>query len=367
MKINQDNYEQYFLDHVEGNLSPEMERELELFLEANPDLKPALENYDPSPLPRLEITSNHLKNRLKKNIRPTIHIDETNVDEWLSAKGEGQLSELENIELEDFIKLNPAYKYDLNLMMLSRLEPDLAVTFPGKERLKKKAAILPLTRMAWAIPAAAVILILVGIKFLNKPEVVNNPNVTQEAVQQVAEGKQVNEPKAVAVAEILNKEKGTPSQGTPSQGTPSQGTPSQGTPSQGTPSQGTPSSFRITATESIALIDNNFPEDYRLLLSEKRLPEMEFIEKKQPSLLAKAFSNKVLRARNVLKKNPGVEKIRNADVNFWSIAEAGVKGFNTVTDRDLELKVRKDVEGRVKSYALVEDDHLIYSKNRVKN
>ena len=39
MKITQDNYEQYFLDHAEGTLSPEMEKELSDFLEANPDLK----------------------------------------------------------------------------------------------------------------------------------------------------------------------------------------------------------------------------------------------------------------------------------------------------------------------------------------
>jgi len=55
MRITQDNYEQYFLDHAEGNLSPEMERELADFLDANPDLKPILDEYDPSPLQTREL------------------------------------------------------------------------------------------------------------------------------------------------------------------------------------------------------------------------------------------------------------------------------------------------------------------------
>jgi hypothetical protein len=346
MKINQDNYEQYFLDHTEGSLSPDMERELELFLEANPDLKPVLESYDPTPLPAPKITSNRLKSRLKKNIHPTVHINEANVDEWLSADAEGQLGIAEKSEFQEFIRQNHAYEYDRTLMLLSRLEPDLSVIYQNKNQLKKKAAALPLVRLSWAIPAvAALILVFFGIKFLNRPEPFKVQPIKEEKAQQVA--------KEVVL------EKGTPSARKADSIRQKGGLHP--------PERRTPSLFKIGPINATALTDTHLQGNTNHNLTYNQLPDINFEEEKKPSLLARIFGNLVVGTRNALRNNPDIEKVRNADVDFWSIAEAGVKGFNTVTDRDLQLKVRKDEEGRVKSYALVEDDHLIYSKSRSKN
>ena len=46
MKINRDNYEAYFLDYHEGQLSPEMIEEVELFVVQNPDLKNMLDEFE---------------------------------------------------------------------------------------------------------------------------------------------------------------------------------------------------------------------------------------------------------------------------------------------------------------------------------
>ena len=47
MKINQSNYEAYFLDYIEGNLDSHHERELNQFLDQNPHLKQELESFAP--------------------------------------------------------------------------------------------------------------------------------------------------------------------------------------------------------------------------------------------------------------------------------------------------------------------------------
>ena len=87
------------------------------------------------------------------------------------------------------------------------------------------------------------------------------------------------------------------------------------------------------------------------------------VEEKRTPLVAKVFGNMVIQARDALRGNSSIEKIRETDVNFWSIAEAGVKGFNTISDRDLELMVRRDENGKIKSYALVEQDRLLITRN----
>ena len=48
MKINKDNYESYFLRHIEGRLEENETRELNAFLQQNSELKELLDFYDPS-------------------------------------------------------------------------------------------------------------------------------------------------------------------------------------------------------------------------------------------------------------------------------------------------------------------------------
>lgn len=56
--INKDNYEAYFLDYLEGNLSEKYKKELELFLKENPKLGEELKAYDNSLflIPDMEIS-----------------------------------------------------------------------------------------------------------------------------------------------------------------------------------------------------------------------------------------------------------------------------------------------------------------------
>ena len=48
MKINNDNYESYFLRYIEGRLSEEEQREVGTFLVQHPELQEMLDLYDPT-------------------------------------------------------------------------------------------------------------------------------------------------------------------------------------------------------------------------------------------------------------------------------------------------------------------------------
>ncbi len=359
MKITRDNYEQYFLDHAEGALSPEMERELALFLELNPDLKPVLEDFDASPLPKLHIKNETLKNRLKKNIHPTLHIDEAHVDEWLIRETEGLLSKTESAELEEFISLNPAYAFDRKMYSLTKASPDLSVTYPEKSALKKKAPVFTLTRLGWAsAAAAAVILLVIGVRYLDRHEVAPVPQDIQAHVQENPQDIP-DETSQVAVLPVEEKKEiiiVEPQQ------------PLHQQMASATPAASRQEPFRMTYSETVAVIVSVTDETAEPVFYAYTPRTMEFPEEKQgSSVVAKMFGKMVLKARNAVRGNPDLNRIREADISLWTLAEAGVKGFNTISDRDLELIVRKDDEGNIKSYALVEEDRLLLTRNRGNN
>jgi hypothetical protein len=364
MKITRDNYEQYFLDHAEGTLSQEMEKELALFLELNPDLKPVLEDFDASPLPPVEIKNDRLKDRLKKNIRPTLHIDEAHVDEWLIRETEGLLSETESAELKEFIGLNPAFSYDQKLYHLTKIKPDSDITFPRKNQLKKKVPVVLFTRMAWAISAAAaVILLFIGIRFFNVPE---NNTAPQEIHSGITMIPQVNKEIKQSVAGLPDEPgeehvlKGTPAQKDSSP----EGLQPEGTPALTLPPSQRPESFRMQPSEAVAInLSNPVESPEPVLYAYAPTPVELSEEKKESSTISKVFGNMVVKTRDAVRSKSNFNKIRETDINFWTIAEAGVKGFNTISDRDLELLVRRDDQGNIKSYALVEEDRLLFTRN----
>ena len=342
MKINQNNYEQYFLDHAEGNLSQEMERELMLFLEANPDLKPILDAYDPSPIQKAEIHNDFLKKKLKKKPQATHHINEGNIDEWMIGHVEGLLKDDEEKEREEFIALNPAYGYDQKLYRLTRLSPDPTVTFNRKEKLKKKGIMFAAYRLAWLVPAAAaLILIFIGIRYFQHSEYENPTPIPTPVIASVVE------------------DPGTPSQETPSVGTPSHGTPSQETP----PQVSRPGSFRLKLARASTVTLPERDEETGIKVLAYDYSPVVTTEVKDRPIIGKAFGNLIAQVRNVFDNNTKSDKKDKSEFGFWSIAKAGVEGYNSISDRDLELFVSRNDEGKVTSYTLIEEDRLLLNRS----
>jgi len=174
MNINRNNYEAYFLDYRENNLSPGQVAELLIFLEQNPDLKNEFESFKYFQLvPDKNTRFEHKENLKKNDLIPTDNIDSSNYDNYIVADLEGDLSEDDDIELKAFISLNPKTRLEYNFYRSTFLKPDKSIQFTGKDKLKKTGLLaIYRTQMVYALAVAASIIILLGVYFgfLKQPD-----------------------------------------------------------------------------------------------------------------------------------------------------------------------------------------------------
>lgn len=152
MDINKLNYELYFVDYHEGNLSTEQVAELMVFLEQHPELNAEFESFGGFEELNLDVAFSG-KSSLKKEVVSTPNINEQNADEILIADLEGDLSATEQAELNEFLDKNAFYKEDQAIYQKTKLTPP-DVSYADKAALKKPR-IIP----AWMqrVASAAVI------------------------------------------------------------------------------------------------------------------------------------------------------------------------------------------------------------------
>ena len=166
--INRNNYEQYFLDFLEGKLSPSQENMLMSFFDSNPDLKEEFELYSDAP----ELTAKTVfpeKEMLRKSA--TISDDTlSNFDELCIARIEGDLDEKEINEFDNFIKENNKREKEFNLYRLTKITTDTSIEFPHKNRLRKKGneSFVFKNRYSLISAAASVVIAIAVYYFLPK-------------------------------------------------------------------------------------------------------------------------------------------------------------------------------------------------------
>jgi len=137
MEINRTNYEEYFLEYLDGGLAPDQVEMVELFLETNPDLKIELEHLRGAFLASEETVVFAPKEALKKHIEPWEGINADNYDEYLIREMENDLSEAEQKQLNHFIELNPTLAKERQGYQLLGLEADDLVRYSDTEELKR--------------------------------------------------------------------------------------------------------------------------------------------------------------------------------------------------------------------------------------
>ena len=139
MKINRDNYEAYFLDYHEGQLSPEMAREVLLFVDRNPDLAVVFHDFESVSLVDDQEIVFENKSALKKNqVFATSLINESNYEEWLFDESEGLLNSEQKACIEEFLSINPQFEKDRRLFAMAHLTVDTDTKFENKVSLKQK-------------------------------------------------------------------------------------------------------------------------------------------------------------------------------------------------------------------------------------
>lgn len=169
MSINTSNYELYFVNYYDGTLKPEEIDMLMAFLKAHPALEDEFFAFGEFQLPPAQEMTFSPKDLLKKTVSDKPYITENNIQEFLIAYIEKELSSQDIERLMAFLDKNPLYKKDLALYQKSILEPDMNIVFESKDTLKKKV-ITRERRISYfwysAVAAAACVLLILNV-FLN--------------------------------------------------------------------------------------------------------------------------------------------------------------------------------------------------------
>lgn len=176
------NYEAYYLDYLEGNLSEEDTALLMAFFDANPDLRMDEEEILPSFDPEALTLDAAWKNELKQPADDEA-LSLQNAEYFMIAETEGLLSDKRRSELDVFVDKNPQLKRDRAIFAAVHMTPDAAQVFDNKEELKHKV------RALWAYvsfaAAASVAAFFLVWSFMG-----NGPVAEME--HQMADGSTVN-------------------------------------------------------------------------------------------------------------------------------------------------------------------------------
>ena len=158
-KINIHNYEAYLLDFSEGNLTGELQVELELFLIQHPELEINLDELSLVTLEN-EVASFTNKNSLKKS--ETDLVSETQFIAYI----ENQLPENDRLGLEKSCAINPFLSKELALFTSTLAAPDTSIIFENKQSLKRKPKVIWFNFSAAQYAAAACVVFLIGVFML---------------------------------------------------------------------------------------------------------------------------------------------------------------------------------------------------------
>jgi anti-sigma factor RsiW len=152
MKINRNNYEEYFLLYVDDELTPQQKHEVETFVKENSDLVAELEMFKSTKLPPSELVFD--KSFLFRNEGSNINL--TNYKEFFLLAVDNELDEKEKDELKIFLEQHPELNEELTLLHQVVL-PIEKIEFPDKSilyRSEKERRVVPFGWLRVAVAAA---------------------------------------------------------------------------------------------------------------------------------------------------------------------------------------------------------------------
>lgn len=171
MQINRHNYEEFFLLYVDNELSAEQRAAVEAFISENSDLAGELEMLQQSVfLPEESVVFDH-KNLLMQAEGSNSFIDAFNCEELFIQYADDELNNEEKAAVEQFVYRNPQFQASFEIFQQTKLTADTSIVFPDKESLYKheeERRVVPFRW--WRIAAAAVILLVGGLVWINSGE-----------------------------------------------------------------------------------------------------------------------------------------------------------------------------------------------------
>ena len=191
MKITRHNYEEYFILYLDNELSSEDRRQVELFVQDNPDLKTELDLLNQSQLvPDTAIVFSNKEGLMRSTGSNTV-INISNYGEWLLLYTDNELSPEQKIAVEKFVATHPVASAELEILQKTKLQPE-TIVFPDKKSLYRKEEKVRVIAIHWKrIAVAAALLLAVSSTALI---VINNKNDKEPSVAEVKPGEKQNIP-----------------------------------------------------------------------------------------------------------------------------------------------------------------------------
>ncbi len=176
--INKNNYELFAIDYLENNLDAQTRNAFEVFLAKYPAIRAEIEELCEINIAPEDIIFEN-KTELKKS-----PLDDLSYFEYLAISDvEGTISRSEKKELQYFLTRDNNKFKEYQLFSNSVLIPE-KVLFPNKSKLKK-SKIFNLKNLQRAVTSvAAVILIFIAIKFIQKDNYFFFTRTTAQSIQE---------------------------------------------------------------------------------------------------------------------------------------------------------------------------------------
>jgi len=170
MNISRNNYEEFFIDYIDGSLNSLQITELMKFLSKNADLKFELDNFENFAFKPEPILYSEKENLKKRPQEKNFAINNNELDNYCIAKMEGDLTAENEADFDNFLIKNPDKQKTFDLYKKTIIQPDLNIKFENKSLLKKLSLAQKRKRVLYStISIAASIAIFLTIYF-NLPE-----------------------------------------------------------------------------------------------------------------------------------------------------------------------------------------------------
>lgn len=344
MKINKDNYEAFFLDFVEGRLDDSSMLEMLAFLRNNPHLKEELESFADIKIPiQEEIFTD--KDYLTKFDFTNTAINPGNFDDYCIAYHEKILSSAETKRLLNYLDKHPEKKTNFYLFGKTILKADPAVLFMGKSQLlrKTRSRILYPVILRWTAVAAGIAL-LVSVFYLNDSknmplQTVERNVITKERIAAPAVNKQAikDQSSSNKIASANNYTSQVP--------------PQEQTISTDVVTKDSGNAVQIVdMIEPILIEEIPVTSQPMALVSLENNVEFRDNEKEAETVENSAWDEDEDRlVKKVFKKTGLLPKKK---ITLWDIAQATIKGYNSISEKDIKLSKETNDNGKLTAIAL---------------
>ena len=182
MNITRQNYEEYFILYLDGELTAADRRQVEGFIQLHPDLKEELDQLlQYKFVPDTEVVFANKEELLRTAEDSPVTL--SNYEEWFSLYIDNELTPGQRVAVEALVAQHPALATELSRWQQTRLEAE-DIVFEQKESLyRHETKLRPLAW--WRIAAAAVLLIAAGLglyRFTGRPATEGGPDQSSTAV-----------------------------------------------------------------------------------------------------------------------------------------------------------------------------------------